>query len=100
MKDENAEILAIGGIFDHVHLLLQTNGRCDIPRLIRKLKARSSRFVKEINGEGNYFAWQEGYSVCSVTPSIVTKTKNYIKNQEEHHKKLLYDDEIKLLLSL
>ena len=107
-------LLAIGGMHDHIHMLIQAGSSFQLSSFMGAIKSRSSKFVNTINGEEDYFdlhgyrnggrpnlfAWQEGYHSCTVTPSVVKKTTRYINNQEEHHKKLLYEEEIKLLLQL
>ncbi len=62
---------------------------------MRDLKANSSRFMKaEVNG----FAWQDGYSAISVSPSQLDTVKRYLASQAEHHRKRTFDDEYLMLL--
>ena len=84
--------LAIGGIEDHVHLLvgLKTSHRLDY--FVRDLKADSSEWVhKEM--QKKIFAWQKGYGAFSVSPSNVSAVKQYVLGQEKHHKRKSFQEE-------
>jgi len=96
--NQRANLIAIGGIADHVHMLVKAQTNHEIENLVRIVKSKSSKFINQTNKGAKYFAWQIGYSKFSVSSSLVNKTVAYIKNQEEHHKNLTFDDEIKLLL--
>lgn len=77
----------IGGVEDHVHLYLRWKPAVSISELMRVLKTRSSRWVHETYPELHEFAWQEGYSVFSVSKSQEDTVKKYIAGQREHHAK-------------
>jgi REP element-mobilizing transposase RayT len=89
------DILAIGGTDNHVHILLSLPPGQNLVGTIRDLKANSSRFMKS---QVPLFAWQDGYSGLSVSPSQIETVKNYIANQAEHHRKRTFDDEYLALL--
>jgi putative transposase len=76
--------LTIGGIADHVHLLLSLKPTHTISDFVRELKKASSVWVIENHERG--FAWQEGYSIFSVSLSLCDTVKQYVDNQEEHHR--------------
>ena len=81
-KNLDLPILAVGGIPDHVHLLVAIPPNKTISETIQKLKANSSRWMKSrVPG----FAWQRGYAAFSVSASSVDATVEYIRNQERHH---------------
>ena len=89
------DILSIGGTSNHIHILLALPPRRNLVETIRDLKANSSRFMKnEVQG----FAWQDGYSALSVSPSQIQAVKRYIAGQPEHHRKRTFDDEYLVLL--
>ena len=89
------DILAIGGTGNHVHVLLSVPAKLHLVDLVRDLKANSSRFMKaQVAG----FAWQDGYSAISVSPSQVETVKRYIANQPEHHRRRTFDEEYLALL--
>jgi len=89
------EALATGGMADHIHMLLALPSTKSVAEAIQKLKANSSRWVRE---HGTNFAWQEGYGAFSVSPSQVETVKTYIRNQPEHHKKRSFEQEFLALL--
>ena len=81
---------------DHIHIL------CTLPRtitqadLISKVKSSSSKWIKK---KGLIrFSWQNGYGVFSVSSSKIQAVKNYIINQEEHHKIFSFKDEYRKFL--
>jgi len=87
--------LAIGGIGNHVHLLLAIPQTMTVASAINALKANSSRWMHEHN---KAFDWQKGYGAFSVSPSQVEPVKHYIRTQAEHHAKHTFEDEFVSLL--
>ena len=88
--------LAIGGVADHVHLLVSLKSKHRLDFFLRDLKADSSVWVKrELQKK---FEWQKGYGGFSVSPSAIPAVKRYIDNQEEHHRKQSFQDEYLELL--
>ncbi|MFH1644549.1 MAG: IS200/IS605 family transposase [bacterium] len=97
IKDENCYLMSIGGISNHVHLLIKTLPQTVITDLMRKVKANSSKFINQIYPDMN-FGWQSGYGVFAVSVSKLDMVKNYISNQELHHTSCSFEDEFKKLL--
>ena len=89
------ETVAIGGIANHVHILVVLPPSKSLADAIRELKANSSRWMNETT---RGFAWQEGYGAFSVSPSQVPVVKEYIRQQAEHHRKRSFEDEFLALL--
>ena len=88
--------VAIGGIQDHVHVLLNLGPTLGIAKAVQLLKANSSRWMNE--HPGVRFEWQEGYFACSVSRSQVATVRRYIANQREHHRRMDSAQEFNLLL--
>jgi putative transposase len=89
--------LAVGGIEDHVHLLVGLKSSHRLDYFLRDLKADSSEWVhKEIRKR--LFAWQKGFGAFSVSPSSIESVKKYIFNQEEHHRLKTFQEEYVELL--
>ena len=86
--------LTVGGRPDHVHVLFSLPQTVALADYMRNLKAKSSRWLKGISDRYACFAWQEGYGVFSVSPTLINKTMNYIANQEEHHRKMAFREEL------
>jgi putative transposase len=96
VKGLDAVPLAIGGIYDHVHLLVSLKSKHRLDYFLRELKADSSGWVhKELTKE---FQWQVGYGAFSVSPNAINGVKNYIANQAEHHKVKTFETEYLELL--
>jgi len=82
----------ISGVEDHVHLLLGLRATHRLADAIREIKTSSSKWVHEQVGSSE-FAWQEGYGAFTVSASRIEVVKNYITNQEEHHRKRTFQEE-------
>ena len=87
----------IGGIDDHVHLLIGFKATHRLSDFMQELKKSSSTWIhKEIESEN--FKWQEGYSAFSVSAPARQAVQRYIANQEEHHRKKSHLEEMIELL--
>ncbi len=93
VRDERGTLLTIGGMSDHVHLLVISRTDGTVADLVRHVKSRSSLWVHEEYKDQRAFGWQEGYAVFSVAESGRDEVRRYIENQEEHHRKKSYEDE-------
>src|SRR5208283_1193359 len=89
-RNRGADILAVGGTNNHVHLLLALPSSLTIAQLMRDMKANSSRHLNE---QMRGFAWQDGYAAISVSPSQMDVVRRYIEQQESHHGKRSFEDE-------
>ncbi len=83
----------IGGIEDHVHLLIGFKATHRLSDFMQELKKSSSVWVHEQLGLED-FAWQEGYAAFSVSPNARPDVKSYIANQEEHHRRKTFTEEL------
>lgn len=90
--------MIINGMPDHVHLLLGLKPDCNLSDLIRDIKANSSRWVNDRRYKRGCFQWQTGFGVFSLGHSQVDRAIYYINNQEEHHQKISFRDELKSFL--
>ncbi len=88
---------SIGGVADHVHLLLGFRATHVISALVHDVKRGSSVWVHdELNHRK--FGWQTGYAAITVSPSQVAAVREYIENQEEHHRHKSFQEEYRELL--
>jgi REP element-mobilizing transposase RayT len=87
----------VGGVADHVHLLLGLTATARLADVVRDIKAVSSKWVHEEPGD-QAFAWQEGYGAFTVSPSHRENVRSYIARQEEHHRKRTFQEEYLELL--
>jgi REP element-mobilizing transposase RayT len=98
IRAEKGALYGIGGMPDHVHLLLRWRTDGTIADLMRAVKARSSLWIHQTFADAAVFAWQEGYAVFSVSKSAEPDIKHYIENQAEHHKNRDFKEELLALL--
>jgi REP element-mobilizing transposase RayT len=98
VRAENGVLYDISGIEDHVHLYLRWRPDESVSNLMRTLKSHSSKWIHDTFPALASFAWQEGYSVFSVSKSQEQAVKNYIAQQAEHHKKEDFKSELLRLL--
>jgi REP-associated tyrosine transposase len=88
---------AVGGVTDHVHLLVGLRATHCVADVLRELKKASSVWVHEQLGVGR-FAWQEGYAAFTVSAPAREGVRRYIANQEKHHTRRPFIDELIELL--
>lgn len=88
----------VGGITNHIHVLCVLNKNVALSKMVEEVKRSSSKWMKSKGSYYEWFSWQEGYGAFSVSQSKVEVVTNYILNQEEHHKKMSFEDELKLFL--
>ena len=98
VRAERGVLLASGGVEDHVHFYLRWRPDGSISDLMRGVKARSSKWVHETFPALRAFAWQDGYSVFSVSKSQEDVVRRYIARQAEHHAHEDFQTELRRLL--
>jgi REP element-mobilizing transposase RayT len=93
LKPHNHKLLAINGMSDHIHIFIGMRPTQSISDLMQDIKGNSSKWINEKKFLKVKFEWQEGYGAFSYSKSHVKNVIDYIKNQEEHHKKESFRDE-------
>ena len=83
----------INGYSDHCHCLISLGVDQNIQKVIQLIKGESSFWINKNELTKEKFQWQEEYFAVSVSESILDKVREYIKNQEEHHKKKSFQEE-------
>lgn len=83
---------SVGGVADHVHLLVGLGATHRLADVMREMKSVSSRWVHEEIGVRS-FAWQEGYGAFTVGAPQCVSVREYIARQEEHHRTRTFQDE-------
>ena len=94
IRDLNGKALIINGTSDHVHLLISMPATITIAEMMRIVKSKSSGWVREEFSSEHAFAWQAGYGAFSVSHSNVKAVEEYIAGQEQHHKRVSFQDEL------
>jgi len=79
-----AEVIAIGGIEDHVHVLTRFPPTLSISDLVGRMKGASSHMVTQVMGQP--FKWQGAYGAFTLSKSGLSRARDYVLNQEAHHR--------------
>ena len=98
-RTNGMKALAIGGMEDHVHLLLSLHPMMPVGKAMQLIKAGSSKWFNEHTKRGS-FSWQEKYGAFSIGISQVSATIRYINNQEKHHRKRDFAEELAMILKM
>jgi REP element-mobilizing transposase RayT len=97
-RQNKMKAIEIGGVEDHVHILLSLPSTINIAKAMQLLKGGSSKWIHETFPEHWLFVWQEEYGAFSVSVSQLDKTIQYIQNQATHHRKMTFQEEFLALL--
>ncbi len=90
--------IIVGGVEDHVHLLSRFGRTITQAEWVKELKRISNLWLKQRGNQYMDFEWQGGYADFSVSQSNLEQVTKYIANQEEHHRKMSFQDEVRGLL--
>lgn len=94
------KVYAIGGMFDHIHILVSLSPKQAISEMVMEVKRATTLWIKENGFVRCRFAWQEGYGAFSYGKSQIDNVVKYIKNQEQHHGKHTFREEYEELLKI
>lgn len=92
--DSQCKLLRIGGIQNHIHILLDLHPTVALADLVKNVKGTSSAWMKTDSRFKLFEGWASEYYGCSVSPETSGKVCDYIKNQEYHHLGTSTDDEL------
>jgi REP element-mobilizing transposase RayT len=92
-REEFGQSLLIGGTADHVHGLILLRPDKSLSEAMQKWKALSSGWVHKTFPDSTAFAWQTGFAGFSVSESSKNAVREYIERQEEHHRKMTFEEE-------
>jgi len=95
VAQQNCPAVHVGGVSDHVHLLVRFGRDTTQSDLLRELKRSSSVWVKQQPGGHDNFSWQNGAGLFSVGPRNVGGVRRYIEKQETHHRAESFQDELR-----
>ena len=92
-RNHGFEAIKVGGVSDHVHVLLLLSPTIPLAKAVQVLKASSSKWINDTGTAARDFAWQEGYGAFSVSASHTQSVVEYIANQAAHHARRNYPEE-------
>jgi putative transposase len=98
LREQDCETLIVNGVEDHVHALFALSRTHSIASVVKETKRISSGFAKELSPTLAKLRWQGGYGAFSVSQSNLDGVIKYIENQEEHHKRVTFQDEYRAFL--
>jgi len=98
LRKQDCETLIVNGVEDHIHALFALSRTHSIADVVNEIKRTSSVWVKEHSLKLEKFHWQGGYGAFSVSQSNLDEVIIYIENQEEHHKRVTFQDEYRAFL--
>jgi REP element-mobilizing transposase RayT len=96
--NHDCQPIIVGGVEDHVHILSTLSRTVEAAEMVKEVKRGSSLWLKTKGPDLNDFAWQNGYGIFSVGFSQIPSARDYIAGQEEHHRKVSFQDEYRELL--
>ena len=100
INNRGHKVYAIGGMSDHIHILVSLSPKQSISELVQEVKRASTLLIKEKKYVRCQFAWQEGFGAFSYGKSQIESVASYIQNQEVHHAKHTFREEYISFLQL
>ena len=98
-KQNGMQPYRMGGIEDHVHLVVALPPTLSVSKGVQLLKGGSSKWIHETFPNMSGFAWQDGYGAFSVSKSILPEVIQYVATQREHHRQRTFQEEFRSLLT-
>lgn len=96
LQNLGCRVTLINSVEDHVHLLFDLGRKVSVSEAVEKVKTSSSKWMKA-QGSAE-FAWQAGYGAFGVSESNIEVVRNYIANQQEHHRQKTFQEEYRTFL--
>jgi putative transposase len=84
-QELKCEVLALGGVTDHIHLFVRFPSTISVAELVKEVKGVSSHLVTHQIDVGEFFKWQGAYGAFTVSKDLAAKVKTYVEQQKEHH---------------
>jgi len=97
-RENDMKALLVGGIENHVHLLLAIPAKVSVSQGVQLIKGGSSSWMKDTFPGLGGFAWQDGYAAFTVSKSQVPEVEEYIRGQREHHRVKTFEEEYRAFL--
>jgi len=98
IRGEGGTLLEIGGMPDHVHLVVRFKAEPSVATMVKIIKSKSSKWLNEQPKRPGRFEWQRGYAAFTVSVSQLEKLRAYVRYQEQHHRRKTFQEEVRALL--
>lgn len=98
LREQDCETQIVNGVADHIHALFALSRTHSLAAVVKEVKRTSSAWVKNLSPNLARFHWQGGYGAFSVSQSNLAEVVRYIEAQEEHHKRVTFQDEYRAFL--
>ncbi len=93
VRAQDGTLFEIGGMPDHIHIVIQIKPDVSVAAIVRLVKANSSKWANESPDGGGRFAWQRGYWAFTVSLSQMDAVREYVRSQEKHHRHKTFQEE-------
>ncbi len=97
-RDNHMKPLMIGGVENHVHLLVGMPPSLAVSKAVQLIKGASSAWIRETMAGLRGFGWQDGYAAFTVSKSLIPEVEAYIRGQREHHRVKTFEEEYRAFL--
>ena len=98
LKKKDCHLYQIGGVSDHIHIITHLHPSVALANLVKDIKIASSKYIKSQDMFPQFTSWQEGYAAFTYSVDAKDNLIRYVQNQEVHHQKVTFVDELKALL--
>lgn len=98
IQNKNCHLYRINGVEDHLHILTHLHPSVALADLVKDIKLASSEYIKHENLCQGFGGWQAGYGAFTYAYKDIDRLIEYVKNQQQHHKKADFRDEYIALL--
>jgi REP element-mobilizing transposase RayT len=98
LKNFGCAPVLINSVEDHVHILFELSRTVSVSQAVEEVKKSSSKWIKTQGKEFVGFAWQSGYGAFTISESNIHTVRQYIANQQEHHRTKTFQEEYRLVL--
>lgn len=98
LKNKKCRLYRVNGVEDHIHIITHIHPTINLSSLVKDIKLGSSDYIKKYTVFPIFTGWQEGYAAFTYSIKEKDRLIEYVKNQEEHHKKITFKKELRELL--
>ncbi len=99
VKNRDCHLYRINGMEDHIHILTSLHPRICLSDFVKDIKLGASKWIKENKAFPDFANWQEGYGAFTYSFNDINNIIEYIKNQRQHHAKVSFQHELRVLMS-